>query len=106
MDLVSQYETAHDKLSFKVLRPDVFVSDDKKRAIPTSNTKIEVPTFVQPEYFVATVSHKMSTTFANTVKTIMASNFAISILFATALQRLWTMVNALQIIVLAGLFQI
>ena len=36
----------------------------------------------------------------------MAGNFFLSILFATALQYLWGMVNALQIIVLAGLFKI
>eukprot|EP00353_Schmidingerella_taraikaensis_P005300 CAMPEP_0185569026 /NCGR_PEP_ID=MMETSP0434-20130131/1785_1 /TAXON_ID=626734 ORGANISM="Favella taraikaensis, Strain Fe Narragansett Bay" /NCGR_SAMPLE_ID=MMETSP0434 /ASSEMBLY_ACC=CAM_ASM_000379 /LENGTH=64 /DNA_ID=CAMNT_0028183687 /DNA_START=238 /DNA_END=432 /DNA_ORIENTATION=- len=36
----------------------------------------------------------------------MAGNFFISIIFATALQYLWGMINALQMIMLAGLFNI
>mmetsp|Transcript_20992 Transcript_20992/g.28248 ORF Transcript_20992/g.28248 Transcript_20992/m.28248 type:complete len:81 (+) Transcript_20992:194-436(+) len=44
--------------------------------------------------------------FSSAVKAIMAGNFFISIIFATALQYLWGMINALQMIMLAGLFNI
>lgn len=36
----------------------------------------------------------------------MAGNLFISLIFATALQYLWGMINALQIIVLVGLFNL
>ena len=48
----------------------------------------------------------MSNSFANSVKTIMAGNFIISLMFAGILQYLWGMVNTLQIINLGILYKI
>lgn len=44
--------------------------------------------------------------FAATIKSIMAGNFFISLLLASALQYLWGMVNALQMIVFAVFFNL
>mmetsp|Transcript_33742 Transcript_33742/g.44510 ORF Transcript_33742/g.44510 Transcript_33742/m.44510 type:complete len:230 (+) Transcript_33742:313-1002(+) len=46
----------------------------------------------------------MGTSFADSVKAIMAGNLVISLLFAGALQYLWGMVNSLQVMVMAILF--
>ena len=66
----------------------------------------KVPTFEKPAFEVdEEVVQELSDSFANTVKTIMAGNFLVSLLLASALQYLWGMVNSLQIIVLeASLF--
>ena len=90
-----------------MLKAEVFVADDEKAAtIPISFRKVEVPTIERQEFIEKEMTENLRDTFASAVKAIMAGNLFISLLFATALQYLWGMINALQMIMLAGLFRI
>ena len=79
---------------------------DKPASAATTQMMTTVPTFVVPEYVDAEVEQVLEDSFAKAVKTVMAGNFFISLLLAGAMQYLWGMVNALQIIVLSSLFSI
>ena len=61
----------------------------------------EIEPFEKPE-----TVQTISDSFASAVKSIMAGNFFLSLILATALQYLWGMINALQLIVLGVFFDL
>lgn len=96
-----------DNLIINVLQTELFVANDGKPASsPKSLMQMQVPTFERQSFVLPETEKDLSDGFARAVTAIMAGNFFVSLIFASALQYLWGMVNALQIMVLAVLFDI
>ena len=105
--LVSQFDKMLDNIIIEVLQVELFVANDGKAAsAPRSLMQMSVPTLERPSFIAAETEQTLSDGFARAVTAIMAGNFFVSLIFASALQYLWGMVNALQIMVLAVLFDI
>ena len=90
-----------------MMHNDAFVGEEGKPSIIDKEKHyIKIPTLVKQELIVVKEVKQLGSSFASSVKTIMAGNFLLSLVFAGVLQCLWGMINSLQIMNLAILLGI
>ena len=86
MDFVSQYKNDLDKIELTVLTVDAFVAvTGLSPDVPVPQFEKTVPTLKSPDYVSAETISILEDSFASAVRSIMAGNFFLSLLMATAL---------------------